>query len=343
MSFLTLLDIQKRNGSESDIGLIEEVGRSAPEVTQLASVVGSKTIVKTYVRTGIPRARFRPANAPIGYTSCTYESRNVELFPISSIVFVDHITLESSDDGEAAVLADEASGITEGVLLSLGAQGFYGKKIDKNGFPGLPDFIDDTMIISADSSKAADNYDGTSVFAVVEGPKGVHWRWGRDKGITLGTFKDALIPGKDPETGEPGAIPGKVADLTAFVALVNNSKLSAARLKNIGTAEGTTLDDDKLAELLALFPAGVRVTKFIMNRMALEQLRKSRRVVSVSVDGGKAGGDSSGLAPIPTRAHGIPILVTDSIVNNESDLSSITGISYWGKHAPKKVSNKKNQ
>jgi hypothetical protein len=191
MSFLTLLDIQKRNGSASDIGLIEEVGCSAPEVTQLASVVGSKTIIKTYVRTGIPRARFRPANAPIGYTSCTYESRNVELFPISSIVFVDHITLESSDDGEAAVLADEASGITEGVLLSLGAQGFYGTKIDKNGFPGLPDFIDDTMIISADSSKAADNYDGTSVFAVVEGPKGVHWRWGRDKGITLGTFKEA--------------------------------------------------------------------------------------------------------------------------------------------------------
>lgn len=144
---------------------------------------------------------------------------------------MDHITLESSDDGEAAVLADEASGITEGVLLSLGAQGFYGTKIDKNGFPGLPDFIDDTMIISADSSKAADNYDGTSVFAVVEGPKGVHWRWGRDKGITLGTFKDALIPGKDPETGEQGAIPGKAADLTAFVALVNNSKLSAARLK----------------------------------------------------------------------------------------------------------------
>lgn len=278
MSFLTLLDIQKRNGSASDIGLIEEVGCSAPEVTQLASVVGSKTIIKTYVRTGTPRARFRPANAPIGYTSCTYESRNVELFPISSIVFVDHITLESSDDGEAAVLADEASGITEGVLLSLGAQGFYGTKIDKNGFPGLPDFIDDTMIISADSSKAADNYDGTSVFAVVEGPKGVHWRWGRDKGITLGTFKDALIPGKDPETGEQGAIPGKAADLTAFVALVNNSKLSAARLKNIGTAEGTTLDDDKLAELLALFPAGVRVTKFIMNRMALEQLRKSRKV-----------------------------------------------------------------
>ena len=93
MSFLTLLDIQKRNGSASDIGLIEEVGCSAPEVTQLASVVGSKTIIKTYVRTGIPRARFRPANAPIGYTSCTYESRNVELFPISSIVFVDHITL----------------------------------------------------------------------------------------------------------------------------------------------------------------------------------------------------------------------------------------------------------
>lgn len=163
------------------------------------------------------------------------------------------------------------------------------------------------------------------------------------RGISLGPFKDTYIPGKDPETGEQGAIPGKAADLTAFVALVNNSKLSAARLKNIGTAEGTTLDDDKLAELLALFPAGSRVTKFIMNRMALEQLRKSRNVVSVSVNGSKAGGDSSGSAPIPTHAHGIPILVTDSIVNNESDLSSITGISHWGKHAPKKVANKKNK
>ena len=89
--------------------------------------------------------------------------------------------------------------------------------------------------------------------------------------------------------------------------------------------------------------AGARVTKFIMNRMALEQLRKSRNVVSVSVNGSKAGGDSSGSAPIPTHAHGIPILVTDSIVNNESDLTSITGISHWGKHAPKKVANKKNK
>ena len=193
MAFLTLLDIQKRNGSASDIGLIEEVGLSAPEVTQLASVVGSKTMIKTFVRTGVPRARFRPANAPIGYTSCTYEARNVELFPVSSIVFVDTITLASSDDGEAAVLADEASGITEGVLLSLGAQGFYGTQIDENGFPGLPDFIDDTMIVSADSSKAADSYDGTSVFAVIEGPKGVHWRWGRDRGISLGPFKDTSV------------------------------------------------------------------------------------------------------------------------------------------------------
>ena len=80
MSFLTLLDIQKRNGSASDIGLIEEVGCSAPEVTQLASVVGSKTIIKNLCAHRHSPGRFRPANAPIGYTSCTYESRNVELF-----------------------------------------------------------------------------------------------------------------------------------------------------------------------------------------------------------------------------------------------------------------------
>lgn len=138
MSFLTLLDIQKRNGSESDIGLIEEVGRSAPEVTQLASVVGSKTIVKTYVRTGIPRARFRPANAPIGYTSCTYESRNVELFPISSIVFVDHITLESSDDGKPPSWPMKLPGLRRGFFFPWEPRVFTERKSTRTVFPDFP-------------------------------------------------------------------------------------------------------------------------------------------------------------------------------------------------------------
>ena len=68
MSFLTLLDIQKRNGSESDIGLIEEVGRSAPEVTQLASVVGSKTMMDH--RQNLCTHRHSPSPVPPG--QCTH-------------------------------------------------------------------------------------------------------------------------------------------------------------------------------------------------------------------------------------------------------------------------------
>ncbi len=339
---LTMLDVAKRNGNAKEIGMIEEIGLSAPEVTQLHTVVGSKTSFSTFVRTGVPKPKFRPANAPAGFVASTYEKRNVELFPISSVAFVDNITLQASEDGESAVLADEAVGVATGALLSVGAQTFYGTRVDKNGFPGLADYIDDTMLMSANEAKA-NTEEGTSVYLIASGPKGVQYRYGLDKMLNLGPWDRMMLPGTDPETGEAGMIPGKGADFTAFVAMISLSKFAQARLKNLGTSEGAMLNDDLLAELLEKFPTGVKPTHFLMNRQSASQLRKSRQVVAAAVNGAGVGGGSVGSAPMPTEAHGIPIIITDSILNDESDLSGITGITHWGlnvKATPAKVKNK---
>lgn len=240
MKHLTLYDIEKRSGNDMTIGMIEEIGLSAPEVTQIAARSISGTSYKTFIRTGVPRIGFRQPNAPATFVTSKYENRTVELFPISTVVFVDNIILSGAPDGESAVLADETNGVGQGCLLSIGAQIFYGKRVDEDGFYGLDNMIDDSMILSADESKPAESNDGTSVYAVVEGPTGVQLVTGNGKAFNLSAFAPMTIQ-KD-----NGVIPGKGAALDCWVALANHSKLTAARLKNIGDTEGTTLDDKKL-------------------------------------------------------------------------------------------------
>lgn len=327
--FLTLLDIQKKNGTRADVGMIEEIGLTAPEVTAVSARTITGTTYKTYIRTGVPKVGFRKPNAPANFVVSEYEQRTIELFPMSTLVFCDDLILMASEDGEATVMANEASGVAQGAVLSAGAQCFYGTRIDKDGFPGIYEFIDDSMLMSANDAKK-DTEEGTSVYAIIEGPRGVQWVYGRDSGIKLGKWESMNLP----KGGS--VVPGKGAKLNSWLAIVNNSKLAAARLKNIGDAEGTTLDDNKIADLLLRFPAGMRPTKLIMNRKALNQLRKSRPVVAVSANGGSVGGGTVNLAPIPTESNGIPILVTDSILDDESDLSAITEISHFGHKNKKK-------
>jgi hypothetical protein len=317
----TLLDknVQERLLSTA----IEEIGLASPEVTQIAAKTISGITAKTYVRTGVPKTGFRSPNDPVTFVSSQYETRVIELAPSSTAIFIDDLLAQADDQGEAELKAQETIGVMQGVLLSMGAQMFYGKDIDSKGFDGLKSFIDDSMTMSADTTAAADSEEGTSVYAIVEGPRGVQWVYGQNQSLSLSPFEDTFLP-KD-----GGAVPGQAAKLNAWCAIVSASKLAAARLKNIGDADGTTLNDDKIAELISRFPAGTRPTKLLMNRKAAEQLRKSRTIYATASAGNAANGDSLGSAPSVEYAFGVPILVTDSILDDESDLSVYTGVSHF--------------
>lgn len=307
------------------VGVIDEIGLSCPEVTQIDTKTITGISYNTLIRTGVPKVGFRKPNAPANYVASKHELRNINLFSISTMVHVDSLILQASEAGEAEELAKEAASVTQGAMLSMGAQCFYGTRIDKDGFPGLHNYIDDSMVMSAEPDNAKTEK-GTSVYAIVEGVRGVQWVYGKGQPFNLGAFRD-----RD-RIENSKVIPGKGADLNAWLAIVNHSKLTAARLQNVGSSESSGLTDDLIAELLMRFPAGMKPTKLIMNRKALSQLRKSRNVVGVS---SATNGGSFTSAPVPTEAHGVPILVTDSILDDESDLSSITGASYWGEKKSK--------
>jgi hypothetical protein len=323
-SYPTLAQLTAKNVIDRLVlDAIDEVGLSAPEVTQIASRTISGVTTKTYVRTGVPKTGFRAANSPVDFVASQYETRTIDLAPASTAIFVDDLLAQADDMGPGELKAQEIVSVMQGVFLSMGAQMFYGKSVDANGFDGLKSFADDSMIMSADASADADSEAGTSVYAIVEGPRGVQWIYGKDQTLSLSPFSEALLP-KD-----GGAVPGQVAKLNAWCAIASASKLAVARLKNIGDADGTTLTDDKIAELLSRFPAGVKPTHLILNRKAAEQLRKSRTIYATASAGNEANGASLGSAPTPESAFGVPILITDSILDDESDLSSLTGITHF--------------
>jgi hypothetical protein len=63
-----------------------------------------------------------------------------------------------------------------------------------------------------------------------------------------------------------------------------------------------------LYEALALFPASKQPNMIAMNRQSLKQLRESRTAVN----------PSGAPAERPTAVDGIPIVVTDALVNTEA-------------------------
>lgn len=97
-------------------------------------------------------------------------------------------------------------------------------------------------------------------------------------------------------------------EILARVGLQLGSRHSVARIKNIQNADGKRLNDDMMFELLTKFPAGVQPDMFLMNKHALEQLRKSRTATNAT----------GTPAPTPTEVGGVPIKVTDSITMTET-------------------------
>jgi hypothetical protein len=91
------------------------------------------------------------------------------------------------------------------------------------------------------------------------------------------------------------------------MALQLGSKYSAGRIANVEAA----LTDDLIYEALSQFPASLQPTMICMNRSSLKLLRKSRTATNVT----------GAPAPRPTEVEGIPIFVTDQIVQTEAVVS----------------------
>lgn len=307
MANANLLDIAKLNGNDKLVGLIEENLSAAPEVERFPFRTIKGTSYTTVTRLTFPGVGFRDANGGSTPGKSTYEKKLVEAYIFGGVIQVDKAVAMAHEDGAEAWEMIEASGVTKSSLLKLGSQVWYGTTSDAKGFPGIKAALPFTAgvaagyVINATGSTATT---ASSVYAVKFGTQDVTLIGGNGKAPELSEFRDQQI------TNDSGStwLAGRVADLTGWVGIQIGNVNCVRRICNLTEDSGKGLTDSLLADLLASFPVGYVPDAIFLTRRSRKQLQKSRTPTNAT----------GAPVPTPTDYMGIPLVVTDSILNTDA-------------------------
>lgn len=314
----TLLDIAKINGADKVVGLVEENLTFAPELSVVPGRTIRGTSYKTVSRSTYPGVGFRSANGGVAYTKSTFLNRTFECYIFTGNVRADVAVAKAHEDGAEAYRAIEASGVMKQALIDIGSQFFYGTASDALGFPGLKAFHDafsaelaTDIVLDAGGTTAST---GSSVYGVKFGNDGVQFIFGNDSTISLGDWFQQMV--NDGTAGQDYL--ADVASMNAWIGLQAANPYCVGRLKDATADSGKGVTDARLAELLSLYPVGFKPDRWFMSRRSAFQLQSSRSATSITNSGSKAATGADVFAPTPTESNGIPITITDSIVDTET-------------------------
>jgi len=315
MAQLTLLDVAKSKGNDMAVGLIEESIPFAPEIGVFPTRPIAGSSYKTLIRTGNPTVAFRTANQGIAASKSSWRNALVQCYILSGTVNLDKAVGADYEGGMSAYEADESMAVAKQAFIEVGSQIWYGVTTDANGFPGVKasTAIGGATTINSGGSNSTVQ---SSIYAVRFGVQDVSLIAGNGTTIDLSAFADQQL--YDSLTLP---YPGRVASLMAWLGLQIGNVNCVGRICNVGEIGETNdmADDAVIAELLATFPVGYMPSAFFMSRRSQRQLQISRTVVINSGPGSaKVAGSVEAVAPLPDSAFGIPIHVSDSILNTDA-------------------------
>lgn len=251
----------------------------------------------------------RPLCAPVFFRIFPKKNRNYD-----SQMEVDNAIAMADEQGIEHALGIEADGHARAFMLTAGKQFYYGNSSglgDANGFPGTLGIVDASMIL--DAGGTTDNT-ATSVWAICAAPKFFETIYANNSVMNTGDWRKQSITRT--VSGTAGEVTAWKNSLEGWIGSAFYSKYACARIKKLTADAGKGLTDSLLAQLLELFPIGVRPTHFFMTRRSRRQLQVSRTVTLMGQ--GKSRPDQEIVAPIPTSYDDIPIIATDSILNTET-------------------------
>lgn len=296
---LPIAEIVKINDQNVADVEISDLLRDAPVLAALPAVTASNGTLHKYNKlTTEPTVGFRSLNDGRDHDH-TVRTTVTETLQI----------LDASFDIDAAIYNSEVAELEarshlQSAFAKAERQIFYGTVSPGSaaGFSGLLNSADlnalaDDMVISAGGSTASSQ---SSVFLIRATPDatGLVSVFGDNGDIQIGGAYQSMIEGAS------GRYDAWVVPIHAYMALQLGSKYSVARIANVES----TLDDDKIYEAMSLFPAGAGPTHIAMNRTAAKLLRASRTATNAT----------GAPAPMVTEIEGVPIIVTDQIVQTEA-------------------------
>jgi hypothetical protein len=310
----TMLDLAKKTGSDSIVGLVEANLGIYPEVAMLPSRTISGTSFKTLLRTSYPTAGFRHVNEGTEPKKGAYENKLVECAYIDLQLEVDE-ALVDADNGDLATMQTlEADGAMKGVLRALGTQVWYGttNSGDAKGFPGAVSIVNSALEVDATGSTANT---GSSAWLVVPGAQNAQFIFGGGNVLSMPSWTKQRITRSSKELN------AFISNIKGWVGFQWINTYCIGRVKKLTEDSGKGLTDSLVADLIAKFPSDVSLAgaKLFMTRRSARQLQKSRTPTSANDSGARR--TTTGVeiaAPWPTESNGIPIVITSGILNTES-------------------------
>lgn len=283
--------------------LLNENIRHCPEADLFEAIVIEGTGYPSLVRTGFPTAQFRQYNQGVPATAGTYRTAEVQTAIVSTRVEVDRAYAKRYPGGEPAWKAVKSSEALEAILRLHGSTTYYGHQQDANGFPGLWELVDPSMVKDLGGAVQADGF-RSSVWAVKTGAQDVRHVYGLNE--TLGFPSEWRVTDIAPDPAKPNdKHEGLVNYWGGRPGLAVATKNSVACIKNVTSDPAHPLRMSDLRDLLDMFPVGVRPDYIFWTRRASGVTRNSLKTALV-LD-----------PPTPEDIEGIPLVPTDSISNAE--------------------------
>ncbi len=341
---ITLLDIALRNG-DNVASVVNDVTNVAPEWGTIPAVTRAGLSYDVVRTVGLPHGYFRPVGdgVPMDKSDIVRESK--PMFPFETFLTVGEDVVKAQTTQSKATVGDilttEASNNIMGTGLYMGVQTWYGANWDANGFFGLAtqvsSIVGGTANLEVDAggglagSTAAVPVAGSGTSGVTNttgsfyllwldanptNPQGVHYVVGDNGAMDFKPWM--LLPvlkGQTVETNPRQKMAmAWFSNFMFYCALAPASAYSVFRIKNIDAAHPLT--DALVAQLISKVPLNRRAgLKGFCSRRTAYTLQASRGGVAVATVGTVGSG---GVYPgQPVETQGIPIVVTDSLVDTE--------------------------
>lgn len=305
MAQLNLLDIAKLNGTDKVVGLIEESLVLAPEVARFPARTITGRNFYTAIRGTLPTTQFRAANSGVTASKSAFSQKLVETFILDTQITCDKAVADSYEDGVDRMQMIEASGVFGSSIKTIGTQIWYGigGGGDSKGFPGAVEVYDTTnMVVDAGGTTSGT---GSSVWGVKFGPQYASLVLGQGGSMTMTPWstQQVLDSNSKPYTAY-------VSSLMAYPGCQFGNAYSIGRIKKLTADSGKGLTDALIAQLLEKFQTylGMYPDALFMTPRSLRQLQSSRTATTTT---GQP-------APFPSESFGVPIIVTNQILNTES-------------------------
>lgn len=316
--FYTLAELIKMRKGIEDYGKIfDSIKFNTPLLDVIPSrVIGEKTEMTELVTISYPMPGAVPFNAGMTMDKSEYETRTHSTYPYADICKIDAKFVHAMPTQAGVMMRKEMKNKLQGFKANMERTLFYGSLVSAVGSKGLMDLMGDYMTISADNahnSTATRTDGGMSVWLLCIDEDNINVNYTGSSALSYGPEQRGMLPALTVD-GKEGLMDAvyRSFNVTCGLALLNTG--AAMRLVNVSADHPVT--DSLIDTMIDSMPNGLKPTHIFMNRKARAILQAQRTAGFKYV---KKTSGSTISADIPAEHNGLPILVTDGLLNDETD------------------------